>query len=200
MAIVDAVEFAPKTATEIAQLLEINLSTAHRLAIALSRHGLLSRDDDGRFGIGLRFDMSSIARASRPLLAQLRDETSETAQLWVRRGDTRVCLESADATQELRVTLPPGWMLPIDEGGSAAHILAGEPTLRPDGTDPGWIEAISERTLGLTSVSAPVHVRGELVAAVCLGMPLPRVESSPGEQWGHLVVAAANELATRLSR
>jgi DNA-binding IclR family transcriptional regulator len=200
MSIVDAVEFHPMTATDLAQLLKMNLSTTHRLATALTQHGLVSRGDDGRYGPGVRFDMSNIAWASRPLLTQLRDETSETAQLWVRRGDSRLCLESVDAAQELRVTLPAGWMLPLSDGGSAASVLLNESTQREDGTDPGWIEAVSQRTVGLSSVSAPVRVGDKVVAAVCLGVPLPRVQTSPGQQWGDRVVAIANELAQRLSR
>ncbi|EMY34860.1 IclR family transcriptional regulator [Arthrobacter crystallopoietes BAB-32] len=200
MSIVDAVEFAPMTATDLAQLLDMNLSTVHRLATALTQHGLLSRGTDGRYGPGVRFGMSNIAWASRPLLTQLRDETSETAQLWVRRGDSRLCLESVEATQELRVTLPAGWTLPLSDGGSAAFILLDRPTRREDGTDPGWLETVSQRTVGLGSVSAAVRVGNKVVAAVCLAMPLPRVQTSPGQQWGDRVVAIAGELASRLNR
>jgi DNA-binding IclR family transcriptional regulator len=199
MSIVDAVEFRPMTATDLSELLGMNLSTTHRLATALTQHGLLARGGDGRYGPGVRFDISNIAWAARPLLTQLRDETAETAQLWVRRGDSRLCLESVDSVQELRATLPVGWMLPLSDGGSAASVLSNEPT-RHDGTDRGWVEAISQRTVGLSSVSAPVRVGNKVVAAVCLAVPLPRVQTSPGHQWGDLVVATANELAGRLSR
>ncbi|MFD4420584.1 IclR family transcriptional regulator [Agromyces sp. NPDC058484] len=201
MAIVDAVEFQPMTASEVAQKLGVNLSTTHRLAMALVEHGLLARDGENRFHAGPRFDTNRLALAARPILAELRDQTAESAQLWIRRGDVRVCQESADATQELRVTLPVGWVLPLAEGGSAGRILSGESTQQEDdGTDPGWIESISQRTVGLASVSAPVRVGEEIVAAICLVAPLPRVTSTPGEQWGKFVAAAADELAALLSR
>lgn len=198
MSIVDAVELAPMTASEIAQKLGVNLSTTHRLAMALVEHGLLSRDRDARFSPGIRFDSSRLAVASRPILARLRDRTSETAQLWARRGSSRVCIESAEAPHELRVTLPSGWVLPLAEGGSAGRVLSGEPTRDSGEASAGWIESVSQRTVGIASVSAPVHVGDEVLAAICLVAPLPRVASSPGEQWGALVSAAADELAAVL--
>lgn len=51
------------------------------------------------------------------------------------------------------------------------------------------------RTPGLGSVSAPVTVRGELLGAVCVAVPLARVVGSPGEDFGPLTVEAADHLA-----
>ncbi len=200
MSIVDAVEFAPMTVSEIAAKLDTNLSTTHRLAMALVAHGLLSRDADGRFSAGIRFDSSRLAVASRPVLARLRDLTSETVQVWARRGDSRVCIESAEAPHELRVSLPSGWVLPLSEGGSAGRVLMGEPVQGAGDASPGWIESVSQRTVGLGSVSAPVRVGDEIVAALCLVAPLPRVASTPGQQWGELVAVAADELAALVGR
>lgn len=188
------------TASEIAQKLNSSLSTTHRLAMALVAHGLLSRSHDGRFAPGIRFDSSRLAIAARPALARLRDATSETAQLWARRGDSRVCVEIAEALHELRVFLPSGWLLPLSEGGSAGRVLRGEPTQRAAATSTGWIESVSQRTVGLGSVSAPVRVGDEIVATVGIVAPLPRIATTPGEQWGDLVVETADELGTLLSQ
>lgn len=68
---------------------------------------------------------SAVENAGMPVLRDLRDRTGETAQLWVRRGDERVCLLSADSQHELRAILPPGSRLPLPQG-SSGRVLAGD--------------------------------------------------------------------------
>src|SRR5690606_6956729 len=136
---------------------------------------------------------------SRPILDRLRERTSETAQLWVRRGDSRICLESSDAPHELRVILAPGSALPLAEGGSASLALLGEER-QPASAGPGWVESMSHRTVGLGSVSAPVIIDGEIVAAICVAAPLPRIPVSPGHAWGSMVSEAAESLSRLRSR
>ena len=58
----------------------------------------------------------------------------------------------------------------------------------------GWIESIGEREPGVASVSAPVHVDGQLVAAVSVSGPIERLTRTPGERFGPAVVEAAAAL------
>jgi DNA-binding IclR family transcriptional regulator len=117
-------------------------------------------------------------------------ETSEASQLWVPRGDVRVCTVSVEGESELRVSLAVGSSIALRDGGSAAAALQGR--IGPE----GWVESISQRTVGLASVSAPVHVHGEPVAAVCVIVPVPRMNTSPGQMFGSRVVAAAAAIAS----
>jgi DNA-binding IclR family transcriptional regulator len=198
VALIDLVERRPMTASDLAREVGMTLSTAHRLAMALTAHGLLRRDPGGVFHVGPRFTVSSLAEIARPVLQQLRAETGETAQLWVRRGDQRVVAASADSDQELRAVLLVGSALPLSAGGSAALVLSDDGGPVHGGGPPEWVESMSQRTPGLGSVSAPVRQHGEVVAAVCLPAPLARVQPSPGAVYGQSVVRAARAIEQAL--
>jgi DNA-binding IclR family transcriptional regulator len=192
MAIVDACERTPMSGSDLARTLGMTVPTAHRLANALESHGLLQRASDGRFYLGPRFLTSRVTEYSQPVLTKLTREINETTQLWVARGEYRVCTASAEGDTELRVTLPVGSRLPFAEGGSAAFALRGE--LNSE----GWVESVSKRTVGVGSVSAPVLVGGTPVAAVCVIVPVPRVTTSPGKMYGALACSAADAIASSL--
>lgn len=125
IAILDTVERTPMGASELARHLGLSMPTTHRLAGAMVRHGLLRRDTEGRLHPGERFAVSALSGAAEPVLEELRGETGETAQVWVRRGEDRLCLLTLDSRAELRATLPAGTRLPLADGGSAADALDG---------------------------------------------------------------------------
>lgn len=189
MAIIDVCERTPATGSEIARQLDMTVPTAHRLAAALVAHGLLQKVDDGRYLPGPRFLNTRLGEYAHPVLTRLTRELNETSQLWVARGEVRLCAASVEGEAELRVSLPVGARLPMADGGSAVRALRGEIGSQ------GWVESISQRTLGVGSVSAPVDVHGRTVAAVCVIVPLPRVTTTPGQMFGARVVEAAAEVA-----
>ena len=192
MAIVDLCERHPASASDIARELDLTVSTAHRLAAALTAHGLLQRDASGLYRLGRRFLTSRVADIAQPVLDRLTHDTSESSQLWVIRGEDRLCVASVITDAELRVVMDPGVRLPLADGGSAALALQG--IVRPE----GWAETHSTRTPGLGSVSAPVILGGEPVAAVSVIAPLLRMTKSPGATFGKQVLAAAADIAQRL--
>jgi DNA-binding IclR family transcriptional regulator len=171
-------------------------ATAHRLAIALEAHALVRRDGAGRFALGLglvplaRAAMAAfpLAELARPALERLRDETGESAQLFVVDGDARRCVISLPSRHALRWTLPEGALLPLGVG-SAGRVLAAPAAA-------GWVESVEEREPGVASVSAPVTgADGAVVAAVSVGGPIERLSRSPGVRFGSEVVAAAHEIS-----
>ena len=192
MAIVDLCERQPASASDIARELDLTVSTAHRLAAALTAHGLLQRDAAGLYRLGRRFVTSRVAELAQPVLDRLTEDTMESSQLWVVRGEDRLCVASVITEAELRVVMDPGARLPLADGGSAALALQGK--VRSE----GWAESMNTRTPGLGSVSAPVIVRGEPVAAVSVVAPLLRMTKSPGETFGEQVLGAAADIALRL--
>jgi DNA-binding IclR family transcriptional regulator len=196
VAILDVVEWAPMGSSELARHLGLSVPTTHRLAAAMVTHGLLRRGSDGRLRPGQRFESSSLVAAAGPVLEDLRRETGETAQLWVRRADQRLCLVSAESESELRAFVPVGSFLPLSARASAARVLvAGDDPLDPAHPGRRWFESVSQRTRGLGSVSAPVRLSGEVAAAVCVSAPLSRLQpAGPGAQFGDLVVAAAERI------
>lgn len=106
--------------------------TAHRLAAALEAHRLVGRDGAGRYRLGLRVlawagavsAEFGLAEAARPVLQALRDETGESAQLFVRDGDRRLCVAASERPSGLRDTVPVGAVLPIERGSGGKVLLA----------------------------------------------------------------------------
>lgn len=194
-AILDAVGAKTITATEIAHRTGLSKSTAHRVVQSMELYEFLSKHPDGGYSAGRRLLSLPLQALASPYLAALREETGESAQLWVRQGDNRLCVESSDSHHRLRVTAEAGLIYPLL--GSAGKVLASESlTATLDGK--GWVEAVEERTPGLSSVSAPVMRNGAVVAAVCLAMPVARIKASPGQDYGEYVVRAANNIAESL--
>ena len=63
---------------------------------------------------------------AQPVLVQLRDLTGESAQLYRRQADIRVCVAAAERASGLRDTVPVGAALPMTAGSAAQVLLAWE--------------------------------------------------------------------------
>lgn len=201
VALLRALVQGPLTLTGLQAETGLPRATAHRLAVALEAHGLLRRDADGRFDLGP--DLVTLGRAASerfplatlagPVLAELRDDTGESVQLFVREGNQRRCVVSLQSPHALRWIVPEGVLFPLD-AGSAGRVLSGE--VGPD----GWIQSVEEREPGVASVSAPVcDTGGTVVAAVSVSGPVDRLTRRPGQRFGPAVVAAATRIAQALT-
>ena len=191
--VLDALEAEPRSLLELSAATGLPRATAHRLALALEVHGFVERDGAGRFVLGGRVSGRSLATVARPALEDLREDTGESVQLYVRRGDARVCVVSLESPHSLRTIVPVGASLPMDVG-SAAKVLSGLTGRRR------WAESVEEREKGVASVSAPVVRDGEVVAAVSVSGPIERTSRTPGRRYAAAVVAAADEVAQAISR
>lgn len=194
-AIIDAVGDGARSAAAIARQTDLSVSTAHRLAVAMAEYGFLRRDDDGIFTEGWRLTATAVVDAADSPLRELRDLTGETGQLWVRRGEFRVCVVSAETRQELRAIQPVGSRLPLRDGGSASRTLAPSEADRAELADWAGIESIGLRVSGLASFSVPVIVGGRTVAAVCLVLPAARMGPGPRAVHGSAVIRCARLIA-----
>ena len=154
--VLGAVEDGGASLNELVERTGLSRATAHRLASALEVHGLLRRSHDARFALGPRLVTLGeaaaagwpLAEAARPALSALRDTTGESAQLFVRQGDARVCLASLQSPHGLRTIVAAGAILPLDQGSGGRVLL---------GTDYGaWVATVEEREAGVASVSAPL--------------------------------------------
>jgi DNA-binding IclR family transcriptional regulator len=196
-------EQGPQSLTDLAGATALPRATAHRLATALEQHLLVTRDTAGRFVLGpglVRLGRAaggtagrSLIEAARPPLAELRDRTGESAQLYVRSGDARVCLLSLESPFSLRTIVAVGATLPMDRG-SAAKVLAGQAEV----LERGWAQSVEERERGVASVSAPVRVDGQVVAAVSVSGPIERTTRQPGRRYAEAVIAAARAVEAAL--
>lgn len=198
--ILGALEAGPLDLTGLSIATRLPRATAHRLAAALCAHRILDRDGSGRFVLGGRLVALGRAAAARPepslveragpVLERLRDETGESVQLYVRSGDTRVCVAALESLHSLRTIVALGAVLPMDRG-SAAKVLGDRPEVRSC----GFAESVEERERGVASVSAPVRdSSGEVVAAVSVSGPVERTSRQPGRRYAGAVMAAAAAL------
>lgn len=192
--ILDALEAGPLALAELVTLTGISRATAHRLASALEGHGFVGRDAEGRFTLGPRLTRPSLEEAARTALAALRDATGESAQLYVPRKGSRLCVVSLESPHSLRTIVAVGAVLPLDKG-SAGEVLAlrGTQVRRR-----GWVESVEEREPGVASVSAPVWREGEVAAAVSVSGPVERTSRSPGRRYAAEVMSAARAVETAM--
>mgnify|MGYP001593720381 CR=1 FL=1 len=189
--VLGALEEGPAGLATLVERTSLPRATAHRLAVALEAHGLVRRDAAGRFCLGLRLiglghsaaESVPVWASARPALLWLHEQTGESVQLYVRDGDTRVCVESLESSRELRTIVPVGARLPLDVG-SAGRVLAG--------SGEEFVASVGEREEGVASVSAPVRdAHGQVVAAVSVSGPIERLTRKPGQRYGAQVAQAA---------
>ena len=193
VAILDALEQGPTSLAALVAATGLSRATAHRLATALQGHDLVGRDGSGRFVLGPRLVRRSLEDAARPALAALRDATGESAQLYVPRNGSRLCVMSLESPHSLRTIVPAGAVLPLGQG-SAGTVLRGDPVaLRR-----GWAQSVEEREPGVASVSAPVLHDGVVIAAVSVSGPIERTTRSPGRRYAFAVTAAARQVETAM--
>lgn len=221
--VLGALEAGPATLAQLVAATSLARPTAHRLAVALEHHRLVSRDLQGRFVLGPRLSELSAAAgedrllgAAGPVLAALRDHTGESAQLYRRQGEARVCVAAAERPVGLRDSIPVGSTLSMHAGSAAQVLLAWE---EPDRLHRGlqgarftatalsgvrrrgWSQSVGEREAGVASVSAPVRgPSGRVVAAVSISGPIERLTRQPGRMHAPAVISAAGHLTEVLGR
>src|SRR5215207_5152428 len=186
VAVLEAAARTPVGLGELVAATGLPRATAHRLAVPL-------------------------VTAAGPVLTRLRDRSGESAQLYRRDGDERVCVAAAERTSGLRTAVAPGDRLPMT-AGSGAQVLAAwtrddelpagarfGPRTLAEVRRRGWAFSVAQREAGVASVSAPVRDRsGEVVAAISVSGPVERLSRRPGPRFAPLVTAAAAALSSRL--
>ena len=188
--LLDVVEYSqPVSLQELVDLMDLPRTTAYRLLTALETHGFTRRDESGRYITGSRFAEFGLLQVAPHILSDLTQQTGESSQLFVRRGQQRLCLVSIESPAELRTIVPIGAQLPLDKGSGGRVLLGAAATQRS-----GWVESVAERSAGVASVSAPVFDDAVLIAAVSVSGPIDRLGTSPGRRFGKAVVAAAREI------
>jgi DNA-binding IclR family transcriptional regulator len=212
-------EVGPASLADLVDATGLSRPTTHRLAVALAAHGLVGRDEQGRFRLGVRLAAwgrqaeaeaaaGGLLEHATEVLEALRDVTGESAQLYVRDDDHRVCVAAAERPAGLRDTVPVGARLSLVAGSGAKVLLAwADPADWPSGADAaalrtvrtrGWAASVAEREAGVASVSAPIRDRrGTVVAALGVSGPIDRLGRRPGARYAEPVVRSAADLSRR---
>jgi IclR family transcriptional regulator, acetate operon repressor len=207
-------------------------STCQRLVHNLVREGFLDRDDDRfRIGLGLvrwaapgSFGLD-LVQLTRPILRDLRDETGETACLYVRDGGFRTVVALAETRHVVMRLFMVGMVMVLHAGSAGKVFMAYDPAARraavsqgltrltPRTTvdidlldkqleevrDLGYAASFEERDSAAASISAPVFgLSGELVAVLGIGAPTQRLGPTDVGRLAPAVQAAAERASRQL--
>jgi IclR family transcriptional regulator, KDG regulon repressor len=222
--------------SELGRRLGLGKSTVHRLLSTLAAEGLLEQDPrTGGYRLGIvMFELGEAVRvhmdlhaAAAPVLAMLRGQTRETAQVGVLDKGEVVYVDRLESSYTLRLFTETGRRVPAHCSSSGKVLLAflpeqaraalldGRPlpALTPDTiTDPaeltaelgrvrarGWAEAVNEREIGVASIAAPIRdFQGNVVAAISIGAPIIRLGAAQRRRLAPPVMEAAAAVSRRL--
>ncbi len=225
VAVLGAVESGARSFTDVVELTGLARPTAHRLIQGLEDHGFLVHVGGLGYVLGPRL-LGLAASAmrdlplrdlARPVLERLARSTGESAQLFVRDGDRRVCIDSAESDSELRTIVEVGSSLPLTKGSAGKVFLAWtedhDRTRLVETADDaarleqqlattrrrGWAESVAERAPGVASVSAPIFGPDRsLLAAVSVSGPVSRLGQLRAKRYAPAVLEAAKEIERAL--
>lgn len=196
MALLDAFDgrHASLSLGELARRTGLDKSTALRIArtLALGRMLVKCEDSSWRLGpklvqLGARYTATLVPeKLIAPELARLSEETGESAALYIREGQQRVCLLRRDSAQSIRHTARIGDAMPIDKGAPGWVLLAfsgqsGEPceTIRARGHH----LTRGERDPQVASIAVPVFGPSDaLFGALALTGPIARFSDQIAEE------------------
>jgi DNA-binding IclR family transcriptional regulator len=196
---------------ELAAVTGLYKSTILRLAASLLRLGYLQRLDDGRYRLGAAvFPLGRIYQGSFnlreavvPVLRNLVARTGETASLYVRDGDSEVCLHRAASPRPVRdAGLAEGDRFPIDDSACSRVISAFSGAVG-EAYDVVRREVVvvacpSKRVAGVAAVICPVlGMDQKPVGVLILSGPESRFADAAVEDMKRVLVEEATNL-TRL--
>ena len=160
-------------------------------------------------------------------LRDLSSSTGETALLTVLSParDRSVCLERVETSQPLRLSVQPGRQLPLHAGASQKALLAfmppdeidrltaqplercctatitSRPALRRELTairERGWASSYEETNVGVWGIAVPVLSQADVVCAVGIAGPSPRLTDAVIDRDVRLTHEAATVIARAL--
>lgn len=207
-------------------------TTCARLLQALVADRLLEREGES-YRVGLRVLAWSASAAAgsdlislgAPLLAELRDETEETASLQVRNGAQRITVATAEPSRSIVCRTRLGGLMPMHAGASGKVFMAfdsaaHEAALRAgltrftdatvtdkallarqlaDVRRSGSAVCRDEREHGLSSIASPVFDRGgQLAGTVSVALPTFRLHAENEPAFVDAARRAAAALSNRL--
>lgn len=217
VAILGCLHQEPRRLNDLVISTGLSRPTVHRIAIALEHHGLIDRDDEGRFVLGSTLALwgsriDPLRRAAEHVVTDLRDQTGLSAQVYRRVSDQRICIAAAEPAVGLRDTVPVGAALTM-RAGSAAQVLAAWADDRPallrgaafteadlaQVRERGWALSLGQREPGVGSMAAPIRDQaGGVCGAISISGPIERLARPTVTQRKALLQAAIG-LSGRLS-
>lgn len=194
------------TLGELSRRVGLDKATVLRIARSLAKSHMLIRNEDAswRLGhklvqLGARYQSTfNLGPVVDPILAELSDETGESASVYAREGDVRICLYRRDSKQAIRHAARAGNALVLDKGSPGHVILAfsGQPGELYDLIrQRGYHITFGERDPEVSSLSVPLFRDGDVVfGSIAISGPTSRFTQEAIARNIPLVKSAATRL------
>ncbi|AKL85533.1 KipR [Bacillus atrophaeus UCMB-5137] len=133
MALLNLFLTEPKlTLSELISLSGMPKTSVHRMVSSLEEMGLLSRDRNGAYTLGLVFlefgqlvsERLDIRQIAKPVMEELCQEVDEAVHLIMRDGNEAIYVEKIEGTQTVRLYTAIGRRSPLYAGACARSILS----------------------------------------------------------------------------
>lgn len=185
-------------------------STILRLCESLESFGYLKRLADGRYMLGpTLFHLGMIYQSSfrlqdyaLPVLRELVKQTGETAAVYIREDDVRLCLYRLEWQRSVRMHVREGERLTLEKGAAGKILLAfaGDrgATFKKI-RESCYAVSLGERDAESAAIAVPVFGVGQkLVCAISLGIPRYRFDKKEFKLHLPFVMKAGADLTTAL--
>lgn len=188
---------APMTVTALAEALQTHRPVVYRLITALARQGMVHRDGEGRWRLGL--GVLHLAQRIHPLLRdaaagplrRLAEDVGATAHLTITDGGEALAVAVIEPSwTDYHVAYRVGSRHPLDRGAAGRAILALDSP-----ASPGYLATSGELQPGAHGIAAPVIGVSDLRASVGV---ITLGELAVAEV-GKRVVRAADEIRAALT-
>lgn len=217
----------PLGVSALGRALGMPKSSVHRLLLALSRKGLVERDERGRYrpGLGLValgagvLERDPLVASAREVLPHAVEQVGETFFVVAAQAGVLRVLDKAEGAGFLRAAPHIGSAVPVHCTAVGRLHLAHLPEQFPlaavagaadtdagvlaarvaQARERGWDSNLDEWQPGLSVIAAPVLVRERLRGAVALAAASPRLQALGGLALAPRVVEVARIVAARLA-
>lgn len=214
--LLNVIAASPSNLTQLCERTGLPRATAHRIAVALEKHRLIQRDEEGHWRIGQGVielaprSSNRLLEAADEVLPALVQEVGEAVQIYRRSGLERVCVAAISPSAGLHDIVPAGHRMTLSAGSAAKVLLAYGteelrnqvlPTAAYDASEleqvkaQGWAESVAERDASLASCSVPVlDASKNLIAVLSTSGPVERLRPSPAERYKDILMEGAQKL------
>lgn len=196
------------TLAELSEATGLYKSTLLRLYESLNHFGYINRNELGVFTLGPRpMRLASIYKSSlhpaeivMPFLRSLAERTRESAALYVRAGNTRLCAYRVSSPRAITDNVNEGDTLALFSGASGKVLLAfsGEKGLDFEKIRDAMVYAsLGERDPEVASVSSPIFgANEELIGALAISGPIQRFTPEQIVLLKRIVLEVAAQMTT----
>ncbi len=179
-----------RTSWSLAELslhLKLPKSTLHRFLVGLERHGIMRRDENGRWLLGYRLfiwgslavESTGLRQVATPVMRELAQRTGETVLLTEYRDGAVICTEKIETTHSVRLAMHVGAIRAPHAGASSKILMA----YLPPAEVAKVIQARGLPRLCTNTITEPTALEAELARIRELGYAQSYEETDIGA-WG----------------